>query len=264
MCISGPPRPVHKLRSERHNLKSLSAASTARPVRRYYLPQPRTERQAPHAVEQIDKIVAVAVSAYAGDIAEQVLTGGNPALADLLWRGIVRAGALSGSIYVAAPAGDTDPHAIRAFAVWFPPGQLRYSTPEQRALGFTDLIDQFDPKFRTWFFDEFSAELRALKTRVFGPEMERGAMYANLIATDPAYQHRGLASALIRHVLAEAAQTGTIVALSTQGEKNAVFYRRLGFVEQGRLDKETPWGLFAGIVFIHESSLPMREKEIVA
>ncbi|KAI0262314.1 hypothetical protein BC834DRAFT_972106 [Gloeopeniophorella convolvens] len=214
--------------------------------------------------EQIDKAVAVAASAYAGDIAEQVFTGGNPALADLLWRGMIRAGALSGAIYVAAPADDADPTAIRALAVWFPPGQLLYSTPEQRALGFMDLLSQFEPKFRTWFLDEFSAETRALKTRIFGPEMERGTMYANVIATDPAYQHHGLASALIRHVLAEAAQTGTVVALGTQSEENAAFYRRLGFVEQGRLDKETPWGVFAGVIFIHKSGLPTEAKEIGA
>ncbi len=50
--------------------------------------------------------------------------------------------------------------------------------------------------------------------------MERNTWYANCIATDPAYQGRGLASAIIDRVLADAAATHSVVALGTQNEKN--------------------------------------------
>ncbi|KAF8264494.1 hypothetical protein EI94DRAFT_1552866, partial [Lactarius quietus] len=69
--------------------------------------------------------------------------------------------------------------------------------------------------------------------------------YANCIATDPAYQRRGLATAIIDRVIADAEETHSVVALGTQSEKNAAFYRNLGFVERGRLnDANTPWGTF--------------------
>ncbi len=50
--------------------------------------------------------------------------------------------------------------------------------------------------------------------------MECNTWYANCIATDPAYQGRGLASAIIDRVLADAAATHSVVALGTQNEKN--------------------------------------------
>lgn len=50
--------------------------------------------------------------------------------------------------------------------------------------------------------------------------MERDTWYANCMATDPAYQRRGLASAIIGRVLTDAAATQTVVALGTQSEKN--------------------------------------------
>jgi hypothetical protein len=50
--------------------------------------------------------------------------------------------------------------------------------------------------------------------------MERDTWYANCIATDPPYQGCGLATAIIDHVLADAAATCSVVALGTQSEEN--------------------------------------------
>jgi ribosomal protein S18 acetylase RimI-like enzyme len=50
--------------------------------------------------------------------------------------------------------------------------------------------------------------------------MERDTWYANCIATDPPYQGRGLATAIVDHVLADAATTRSVVALGTQSEEN--------------------------------------------
>ena len=50
--------------------------------------------------------------------------------------------------------------------------------------------------------------------------MERDTWYANCIATDPVYQERGLATAIVDRVLADAAETHSVVALGTQSEKN--------------------------------------------
>jgi len=192
---------------------------------------------------------------FVTDIAESVYTGGDAALADALWRSMINAGVHSGVLYIASatvPEPEIRPEAIHAFGLWFPPGQLLYSTPEQRALGFTDLLARLAPEHRTWLLNDFSVKTRELKTRIFGPMMERDTWYANCIATDPAYQGRGLASAIIDRVLADAAATHSVVALGTQNEKNAAFYRSLGFVERGRLDARTPWGTITGNIFTHE------------
>lgn len=205
---------------------------------------------------QLDAVVAIATRAYATDIAENVYTGGDAALPDALWRSMIKAGVHSGVLYVASTTvlsgPEIRPDAIHSIGLWFPPGKLLYSTPEQRALGFTDLLARLAPEYRTWFLNDFSAKGRELKTRIFGPTMERDTWYANCIATDPPYQGRGLATAIIDRVLADAAATRSVVALGTQSEENAAFYRDLGFVERGRLDTSTPWGTFTGNIFTHE------------
>lgn len=205
---------------------------------------------------QLDAVVAIATRAYATDIAESIYTGGDAALVDAFWRSMINAGVHSGVLYVASTTvlagSEIRPEAIHSIGLWFPPGKLLYSTPEQRALGFTDLLTRLAPEYRTWFLNDFSARTRELKTRIFGPTMERDTWYANCIATDPPYQGCGLATAIIDHVLADAAATCSVVALGTQSEENAAFYRDLGFVERGRLDANTPWGTFTGNIFTHE------------
>ena len=65
--------------------------------------------------------------------------------------------------------------------------------------------------------------------------MERDTWYANCIATDPAYQGRGLASAIIDRVLADAAATHSVVALGTQSETNVSVLTDLRVSVLGRL-----------------------------
>jgi hypothetical protein len=67
------------------------------------------------------------------DIAESVYTGGDVALADALWRSMINAGVLSGILYIASssvtvPEPEIRPEAIHAIGLWFPPGQMLYST----------------------------------------------------------------------------------------------------------------------------------------
>ncbi|KAF8264495.1 hypothetical protein EI94DRAFT_1592818, partial [Lactarius quietus] len=91
------------------------------------------------------------------DIAESVYTGGDAALADALWRSMLNAGAHSGVLYIASVTilePEVRPEAINAIGLWFPPGKLLYSTPEQRALGFTDLLARLAPEYRTWLLND--------------------------------------------------------------------------------------------------------------
>ncbi len=82
------------------------------------------------------------------DIAENVYTGGDATRADAVWRSMLNAGAHSGVLYVASSAPEPDvhsgvlyvassapepdvhmrPEAMHAIGLWFPPGQMLYST----------------------------------------------------------------------------------------------------------------------------------------
>lgn len=103
------------------------------------------------AAAQLDAVVSIATRAYATgkcpaitvhfasrrllikgtDIAEDVYTGGDAALADSLWRSMINAGLHSGVLYIASatvPEPEIRPEAIHAIGLWFPPGQMLYST----------------------------------------------------------------------------------------------------------------------------------------
>ncbi|KAI0067422.1 hypothetical protein BV25DRAFT_1819748 [Artomyces pyxidatus] len=199
---------------------------------------------------QLDAIVDLCVRAYDGDIMTKIFTGDDSTLSDPLWRSMIRAGIHSGVLYVASDGADE----IHSFGVWFGPGQTLYATPEQRALGFTDFLQQLSAEHRDWFLNDFSRKVRDFKLRALGENTERDSWYGNLIATDPNYQGRGLASAIIETICKRAAENRDVVALGTQTERNAVFYRNLGFIEHGRMDEVTKWGVFTGNIFTRNPS----------
>ncbi|KAI0043710.1 hypothetical protein FA95DRAFT_1574934 [Auriscalpium vulgare] len=203
----------------------------------------------PYADAQVDEAVALCLKAYDGDIANNILTGGDPALADPAWRALVRAGNHSGVVFVASSDGSDE---IQSIGIWFPPGQTVFSTPEQRELGFLDFINAMPPAHRDWFLNDYSRKTREFKLRVLGENTERDAWYANLIATHPKYQGRGLASEILKTACQIAAADNKNVVLGTQNEENAVFYRNRGFTEVGRMDEPTPWGVFTGNMFIRK------------
>lgn len=70
--------------------------------------------------------------------------------------------------------------------------------------------------------------------------MERDTWYANCIATDPPYQGRGLATAIIDRVLADAATTRSVVALGTQSEENVSVWRNLRCIVQAKGSARRP------------------------
>jgi ribosomal protein S18 acetylase RimI-like enzyme len=60
-------------------------------------------------------------------------------------------------------------------------------------------------------------------------QMRDDHWFLSILATDPRFQGRGVASALMDPVLADADNNGTPVFLRTQREANLAFYRRFGF-----------------------------------
>ena len=60
--------------------------------------------------------------------------------------------------------------------------------------------------------------------------------YLGVLATDPAYQRRGLASAVLAPVLAAADRTGTPAYLETASATNVAYYARHGFIPAREVD----------------------------
>ncbi|TFY66314.1 hypothetical protein EVG20_g4770 [Dentipellis fragilis] len=191
---------------------------------------------------QVDEAVALSVKAFQGDPIITVLTGNNWNLADPFFRSIIRAGALAGAVYIATDKTDR----ILAVGVWFGPGQELYSTAEQHELGFNDLFAGLSPDTQEWWTKTYGPVLDKFLKEALG-EKKLESWYANLIVTDPAWQRRGLATALVDAVYQRAISDKTVLALCAGNETNGIVYRKMGFEEKGRLDMSSSHGSFPTI-----------------
>ena len=127
-----------------------------------------------------------------------------------------------GRIWTAVTGGEV-PRVIGA-AVWLPPGTMprpwRRELMMQIRLGRLLLRGQ-----------HLSIGLRLLSA-VDGVHPDEPHWYLAFLGTDPVMQGRGVGSALLQPVLAEADETAVSCYLETQKEENLAFYGRHGFEVQ--------------------------------
>jgi len=77
--------------------------------------------------------------------------------------------------------------------------------------------------------------------------------YLNLIATDPDFQRRGIATTLLNTVVETLAGTNATIALCAANETNAAIYESRGFIRQGETVVVAPTGQFTIICLSRES-----------
>lgn len=105
-----------------------------------------------------------------------------------------------------------------ASAMWNPPGGLYEQLPED---AWPSLQTRFTPAEQ----DRWASYDAAVQV----PEDAGPHWYLGVLATDPERLRTGLASAVLRPVLAAADRTGTPAYLETAAERNLAFYAHQGF-----------------------------------
>ncbi|KAJ6460370.1 hypothetical protein C8R47DRAFT_994075 [Mycena vitilis] len=125
--------------------------------------------------------------------------GDNADLKGQIFRAMMRAGELGGEVYFAIDDGSNQ---VVGVAVWFPPGKLLFDTEEQRTLGFDDLMNQLSIETKKFWAESYApvVENFLADEKLLGPEGTRNSYYLNLLATDPAYQKKHIASTLLKTV----------------------------------------------------------------
>ncbi|MBA2768733.1 MAG: GNAT family N-acetyltransferase [Sporichthyaceae bacterium] len=112
-----------------------------------------------------------------------------------------------------------------AVAMWDPPGGL-YTLPAE---------DPWPALHET--FTAVERERWAVFDAAVAVPADAGPYwYLGVLATDPAYQRRGLASAVLAPVLAAADRTGTPAYLETASATNVAYYARHGFIPAREVD----------------------------
>ncbi|KAJ7650623.1 acyl-CoA N-acyltransferase [Roridomyces roridus] len=194
------------------------------------------------SARELDEAVDACTRAYVGELASNSMVGGDESLKDPIFRAMIRAGELAGQVYLAT---DDDSGKVVAVAVWYPPGTALFNSEEQRALGFDHFYKNLLPDTKAFWdttyvpvVDEFLAE---------GVD---DSFYLNLIATDPDFQKRGIATALLKTVHNKFVGTDAkpMFAHCAANEPNARFYESCGYSVAGKMYMEAPTGNYPVIV----------------
>ncbi|KAA1470517.1 hypothetical protein DENSPDRAFT_849606 [Dentipellis sp. KUC8613] len=170
------------------------------------------------------------------DAVTAAFSGGDPELIDLNYRSMIRAALHSGEVYFATDASGK----IVAVGIWFAPGQELWATEKQRALGFNDVIKASSPKTIEWLVGTYKPIMAEFVSKALSPRVKKDTWFANVIATDPAYQRRGLARALIEPVYQKALANNALLATCAVSDTNCTVFKKLGWEYKGRVDIPSP------------------------
>ncbi|KAJ7510317.1 hypothetical protein B0H11DRAFT_1958498 [Mycena galericulata] len=131
------------------------------------------------------------------ELASNSMVGGDESLKDPIFRAMIRAGELAGEVYLAT---DNSSGKVVAVAVWFPSGVSLFDSEEQRSLGFDDFMKKLSPDTKAFWDTSYVPVVDKFLAQVIGPNGVRDSHYLNLIATDPAFQRKGIATMLLKTV----------------------------------------------------------------
>ncbi|KAF7330357.1 N-acetyltransferase domain-containing protein [Mycena venus] len=211
---------------------------------------------------ELDDAVDVCVRAYIGELASNSMVGGDESLKAAIWRAMIRAGLLDGEVYFAT---DDSSHKVVGVAVWFPPGKSLFDSEEQRALGFDDFMKKLSPETQEFWANSYVPVVDKFLAEVIGPSASsssqpftgcmiidsnmqgtRDSQYLNQLATDPAFQKKGIATMLLK-TFAES-DNPPMFAHCAANEKNARFYESCGYTIKGKMFLDAPTGGYPVIV----------------
>ncbi|KAJ7914870.1 hypothetical protein B0H13DRAFT_2001438 [Mycena leptocephala] len=196
---------------------------------------------------ELDEAVDVCVKAYVGELASNSMVGGDESLKDPIFRAMIRAGELAGEVYFAT---DNDSHKVVGIAVWFPPGKSLFDSEEQRALGFDNFMETLSPETKLFWANSYVPVVDKFLAEIIGPDGTRDSQYLNQLATDPAFQKKGIATMLLKtvHDRFAGSDPRPMFAHCAANEQNARFYESCGYTVRGKMYLEAPTGGYPVIV----------------
>ncbi|KAF5341355.1 hypothetical protein D9758_016812 [Tetrapyrgos nigripes] len=177
--------------------------------------------------EQLRHLAAVSVRAFSGDFTHEVIFGGDWDLAHEYFTAIIRAGLAGGELY-GVNVLDEESGECKIITFWY-------------------LVSpRYSPVPKHWN-NHILPELGKQRDDLFTPEeLKIRWAYVHLV-TDPDYQGRGFAKALVNEVYARAKANKQLIALMTE-EDNVKKYMRMGFQERGQCSVSTPESISRDLV----------------
>ncbi|KAG7443402.1 uncharacterized protein BT62DRAFT_1078480 [Guyanagaster necrorhizus] len=178
---------------------------------------------------QLDEIVAIAIRAYDTNPTIRAMTGGNKALYDPFLRAVTRALLLEGKVWLAASDGR-----ILGVLGGFGPGTFLWATEEQRALGFNNAYARLTEETKYWWQNIYGPQIKEFMDNALGATANLDGWMTPLLAVDPPYQRRGIATAMFKEMTQQAIQDKAIMIVGADSDLNVGIYESFGFELKGR------------------------------
>ncbi|EIM81058.1 uncharacterized protein STEHIDRAFT_162059 [Stereum hirsutum FP-91666 SS1] len=115
-------------------------------------------------------------------------------------------------------------------------------SPEQRALGYDQLLAKLSPELRQWWTSTYPDSLKKFLPTVMTPQEQTQRWMCSVIATSIKHQGKGYASAIMDAVYSKAVETGSLIALITTKDINVPIYQHMGMRLRGRGITPSPYG----------------------
>ncbi|TFY65707.1 hypothetical protein EVG20_g5382 [Dentipellis fragilis] len=188
---------------------------------------------------QIDECVSVCIRAYGDDIAVNALVGGDASLRDPFFRSMVNACNADGLVYLALGKLER----IAGVGLWVAPGQDLFGTPEKRqACGFDGFWKRLSLEAQKWWTEDYMGGMTKFITEklVSTGKRKNESFWCSVIATDPDFQRKGIATAHCQALYERAIAENTQIALCATNEQNIKTYVGMGLTVRGRTQIGVP------------------------
>ncbi|KAA1472969.1 hypothetical protein DENSPDRAFT_214842 [Dentipellis sp. KUC8613] len=188
---------------------------------------------------QVDECVSMCIRAYGDDKSLRALVGDDASLREPFFLLMVNACNADGLVYLAFSKSER----IVGLGLWVAPGQDLFGTAEKRqATGFNDFWGRLSPEAQKWWNEDYTGGVTKFiteKLRTTG-KTKSESFWCSVIATDPDFQRRGIATANCQALYERAIAASTQIALCATNERNIKTYVGMGLTLRGRTEMGVP------------------------
>ncbi|KAK0184190.1 hypothetical protein F5146DRAFT_1145594 [Armillaria mellea] len=121
------------------------------------------------------------------------MSGGNKDLYGPFFRAVTRALVLEGKVWLAV-SNDRIVGVLGGFG----PGKFLWATEAQRALGFDNVYARLLEETTNWWQNIYGPQVKELMDNALGETANLDGWMTPLLAVDPPYQQRGIATAMFK------------------------------------------------------------------
>ncbi|KAK0431945.1 hypothetical protein EV421DRAFT_126549 [Armillaria borealis] len=159
----------------------------------------------------------------------RAMAGGNKALYDPLLGAVTRALVLEGKIWLAVSNGR-----IVGVLGGFGPGTFLWATEEQRTLGFDSVYASLSEETKNWWQNIYGPKIKEFMDNALGKTANLDGWMIPLVAVDPPFQCRGIATAMFKEMTSEAIQDKAVMVVGADSDLNVRIYESFGFILKGK------------------------------